>query len=430
MKIKNSLLLELPLPFKKYNGGYLVEIQALNGLKCWSDNFAKVTVCAPIEYDTHSNNSSIVWADPSELLAVRNIVLEPLPVGYHPLEYIKHRKTVYKKMLSLINTHEYLCFSNIGGIGAWGNIGADIAKAHKRDYALWFDWVVDQMPKKNSSSFLGKIKNFLDGKYSTYKTHEVIGNSALGLFHGKTVYDAYAPYCKNSQLVHDVHLNEGDAITDDQLDKKLKAINERSNIKIGYLGRTHEMKAPNDWIKVVSQVCRKLGNERVDATWYGDGPLLEKSRLDVSSKNLNDIIKFKGFISDKKAILDFLQDIDIFLFCHVTPESPRCLIEALISGSPIVGYYSAYATDLVGDRGGALLSEMHNTDALVESICALANDRKRLNCLIKKASLNKSIYNDKAVFQHRSDLIKTYLNNSNFKSTTDQLLTESVSKLM
>ena len=152
MTKKTSLLLDLPLPFKKSNDGYLVELQALNGLKCWSDNFDKVTVCAPVEDEPNPDHSSIVWADPRELLASRNIVLEPLPIGYHPREYMTHKKAVYEKFRTLIDNHQYLCFSNIGGIGSWGNFGVDIANEKNREYALWFDWVLDQMPAKKRVS--------------------------------------------------------------------------------------------------------------------------------------------------------------------------------------------------------------------------------------------------------------------------------------
>lgn len=410
MSKKTSLLLELPLPFKRASEGFFVEVQALNGLKCWSENFEKITVCAPVEDEFNpSSSSSIVWADPSELLATRNITLQPLPMGYHPRDFIKHKKAVYDKFLELIDEHEYLCFSNIGGMGAWGNFGVEIANKKSRKYALWFDWVLDQMPSEKSKSILGHIKKNIDGKYAKYKTYQAIHNCDLGLFHGKTVYDAYAPHCKNPQLVHDIHLGVNDAITDKRLNEKLESVEKRTNIKIGYLGRAHPMKAPEDWIEIVDKVSAQLGKERVEAVWLGDGPLLEKSRDAVEARNLKEVVKFSGFVSDRKAILDFLQDLDIFLFCHVTPESPRCLIEALISGTPIIGYESAYAADLVGDRGGAILSNLKDKATLVDYICTLANERKQLVTMIHQASQSRHVYNDRAVFKHRSDLIKTYL---------------------
>ena len=216
MEKQKSLLLDLSLPFKKSKDVYLVELQALNGLKCWSDHFDKITVCAPVEGVFSSSDSSIVWADPSQLIASRNIVLEPLPMGYHPFYFIKHKKSIYEKYSILVDSHDYLCFSNIGGIGSWGNFGVDIANKKKRQFALWFDWVLDQMPRDTNKSILRNIKNLVDVRYAKYKTYNAIRSSGLGLFHGKTVYDAYAPYCKNPQLVHDIHLKESDAISENQ----------------------------------------------------------------------------------------------------------------------------------------------------------------------------------------------------------------------
>lgn len=407
MAVESSLLLDLPIPFKQSGDGYLVEVQALNGLRCWSDNFERITVCAPVVHDF--SDSSIVWCDPKELLHSRNIKIEPLPMGYHPIDFIKYKKYVYKKLSLLVDNHNYLCFSNIGGIGSWGNLGVDIANRQGRKYALWFDWVLDQMPAKKNQSFVAGLKNIFDERYSKFKTYQAIRNCSLGLFHGKTVYNAYAPYCKVPQLVHDIHLSESDAISDKQLNKKLKSVSNRNDIKIGYVGRAHPMKAPEDWIEIVCQVCKQLGNDRVNATWFGDGPLLDSSRQLVEAKGLTDVVKFKGFASNRNEILNFLQEIDVFLFCHVTPESPRCLIEALISGTPIVGYKSDYATDLVGDRGGAIFAEIGDINQLSDSICILANNRNYLSSLIHQASQNKSIYSDRVVFEHRSALIKSFL---------------------
>jgi hypothetical protein len=51
-------------------------------------------------------------------------------------------------------------------------------------------------------------------------------------------------------------------------------------------------------------------------------------------------------------LLAELRRAHVFVFTHVTPESPRCLLEALVSGSPIVGYKSAFAEEVTTGRGG------------------------------------------------------------------------------
>ena len=48
-------------------------------------------------------------------------------------------------------------------------------------------------------------------------------------------------------------------------------------------------------------------------------------------------ITFLGGL-DHDQLLRELKARDVFVFCHKIPESPRCLIEALQCGVPIVGY--------------------------------------------------------------------------------------------
>ncbi len=406
-----GFLLELPIPFRKSaEGKLLVESQALNGLRCWSDHFHRVTVCAPVIPEKYAACKSLMqWVDPSSLLAERNIKLEPLPWGYHPLDYLRYRKSVREKLLTLINSHRYLCFSNLGYLGAWGNIAADVARELNRDYSLWFDWVIHEMPKPKSNSLTKQLLQFIARHNSKYQTYKAIRGCSLGLFHGKTVYDAYAPLCREPHVVHDIHMSKQDALSDDELVNKLVSVQSRKDLRIGYLGRVHPMKAPDEWIEVINQVNQRLGVGRVQATWLGNGPLLDASIEKVKEAGLLNTINFAGFVSDREAIRNFLMQIDIFLFCHITPESPRCLIESLILGTPLVGYESAYARDLVGDRGGAMFSNIHDVNGLADHLCKLVDDRDKLSRLIKEAAASRSLYNDATVFEHRSHLIKTYL---------------------
>ena len=156
-------------------------------------------------------------------------------------------------------------------------------------------------------------------------------------------------------------------------------------------------------------VAKSIGPARLQATWLGDGPLLESARELVRELGLESAVQFRGFVADRAEILSFLRAQDVFAFCHVTPESPRCLIEALISGLPIVGYDSSYARELVEGRGGALLSAIGDPVALASNLIGLAEEPVALERLTWQAAGNRGIYNDEAVFRHRSDLIKRYL---------------------
>ena len=109
-----------------------------------------------------------------------------------------------------------------------------------------------------------------------------------------------------------------------------------------------------------------------------------------------------------RAVLAALRAAHLFLFCHQTPESPRCLIEALVSGCPIVGYDSAFPRDLVSTHQGRLRAAgrrrraRRDCDAPRRGPAALAD-------LIRRAAADGAPFEDVAVFRHRSALIKAHL---------------------
>jgi len=405
----SSLLLEIGVPFRRSPSGLLVEAQALNGMRLWARHFDHVTVCANELPANMADGSTIVWADPAALLAEGRVSFEPLPWGYHPREHFRHRAEVRRRFDALVESHQFLCFSNLGAFGAWGNFAAAAACRQQRPYSLWFDWVLHAMAVNEGASLKQRLKHNVFARIIEYQTTKFIRACALGLFHGQTVYEAYAPLCRQPELVHDVHVHPEDAISDDDLAAKTAAQLARTTLKIGYVGRVHPMKAPLQWIDAVGQAVQALGPDRVSATWLGDGPLLETARERVRERGLEQSIHFAGFVSDRAELLTFLREQDLLLFCHVTPESPRCLLESLISGTPLVGYESAYARELVGQRGGALLSALGEPGALAANLIRLADDRQQLRALTLAAATGRALYNDEAVFAHRSELIKRYL---------------------
>ncbi len=145
------------------------------------------------------------------------------------------------------------------------------------------------------------------------------------------------------------------------------------------------------------------------ASWMGDGQMLEPMRARVRSAGLEGRVSLPGFTADRQAVLRAFRDAQVFLFCHKTPESPRNLIEALISASPIVGYGGAYARDLISARGGGVLVAPDDVAAAAGAVAALAADRPRLADLIARAARDGAPYDDESVFRHRSNLIRQHL---------------------
>ncbi len=229
----------------------------------------------------------------------------------------------------------------------------------------------------------------------------VISKSALGLFHGMDCYEVYSPYCSNPQLVHDIHLNSSDQISDAEIDARLR----RSGpILIAYAGRAHLDKGINDWIDALSLAVTEKINFR--AVWFGGGDELEKARKRVRDENLSVCIEFYGPTKSHKELIEKLRLFDLFMYCHKTKESPRCLVEALMCGLPLVGYDSPYSRDLIKMNGGGILTPIDRPELLAESIRQLS---KRREALTKCAQSDGKQFDAETVFRHRSDLMKAII---------------------
>jgi glycosyltransferase involved in cell wall biosynthesis len=124
---------------------------------------------------------------------------------------------------------------------------------------------------------------------------------------------------------------------------------------------------------------------------------------------VDDRVHFGGFVDDRALILETMRSHHVFLFCHKTPESPRCLVEALVSGCPIVGYGSPYPAGLVAEHGGGSFVPLNDWEKLAALVIDLNADRGRLSTLIRAAARSGQLFDEETLFQHRSDLIKQHL---------------------
>ena len=110
-----------------------------------------------------------------------------------------------------------------------------------------------------------------------------------------------------------------------------------------------------------------------------------------------------------RTIFEAFRSAHVLAFCHKTPESPRCLIESLISATPIVGYEGAFARDLISGHGGGIMVPGQDPVRLARELAALAADRARLGELIARAAQDGAPFSDEAVFHHRSEVIRANL---------------------
>jgi len=405
------MLLVLPVPFRVQKDRLLFERQACNGLQQWGKHFDTLTIAAPVVPESLPHIiETMTWQKATHVEGGDRIHFVPLPWAYKYADFVRSYRDTRKLLATLISDCQYLQFAPTGLIGDWALVAALEATQQSRSYCVHLErvsHVVNKEENKNAR-LKHKIKANVTAPFMKRYHHRVIRDADLALLHGADCQSAYAHMCRNSHVIHNIHTKPTDCIDTTALNKKIENVQTAKELVICYAGRASPIKAPFDWIRAIGQ-ARNMG-ARVRATWLGTGPLLEEMKKRVHEMGWDDCIHLPGFIADRTQLLATLRQAHAMLFTHVTPESPRCLIEALVCGTPIVGYDLAYPRDLVNGLGGGLLVPVKGWAKLGNVLAHLYHTRSEIIHLIRQASKNGARFNDEAVFRERSELIKTYLN--------------------
>jgi glycosyltransferase involved in cell wall biosynthesis len=206
--------------------------------------------------------------------------------------------------------------------------------------------------------------------------------------------------------VENIHHTDEDRIAPERLAQKVTDAG-AAPLRVVYAGRATAMKGPLDWIEVIADVVHK--GVDLHADWLGDGELLDDMKAHAVSLGVADRVTFHGFVADRAVVLNALREAHVLLFCHKTDESPRILIEALHSGTPLVGYADPFARGLVEENQAGRLSARSDKSALTSAMVQLATNRPMLQDLISAAAASAKHLTREEVFKHRSEIIKTEL---------------------
>lgn len=401
------MCLILPVPFRRDAAGELwAELQACSGFRLWAKHFDPLTVCAPtISADHAASASSFVWRKLSDVDLPESIRFVPLPWGYAPADHLRTMHSVKRILRPLIENSRYLQFA-IGGctFGDWAAVGARLARKTRRAYAAHTDWVAHLVARDRIRGWgiLGAWDR-LHWRAMRIAERRVVRGASLGLFHGADCYDYFRNNCRNPHLIHNVHVSASELPSELEVAAKCSRVRDRQPLRIVYAGRMVPMKGPDHWLATLAEL-RDLGVP-FEATWLGDGPLHEPMQAEVVRLGLGDCVQLPGFVRERERVLQSLRAADALLFCHLTPESPRVLIEALNQATPILGYDSPYPADLTL-HGGGRLTPRGNPQALAAMVAKLDRDRQALATLIRDAANAGKGLTDELVFVHRAELIK------------------------
>ena len=129
--------------------------------------------------------------------------------------------------------------------------------------------------------------------------------------------------------------------------------------RIGYIGQIIERKKVDHMLDTFDQLWSH--NQNLELIIVGDGDKLglmqERAKKLASAEN----IKFLGFRNDR---LELLSSFDLFVMTSSDEGIPRCLMEAMAMGTPVVAYNIPGVGQLIRHEKTGLLAQYGDREAL------------------------------------------------------------------
>lgn len=387
--------------------GLEMDLDFYNSLKIYLEQFDSFAVACPVRI------SDIKGSGLESCISMKDLPwgpdrfkFIPLPTTYNPIEFLRLLPQVRRQLQTEIKSAQHLLFTPYSLIGDWPTVAIRQAVKLGRPYTIEADGVHgDLMRKRHISHIPWKrwIKQKIVFPAFDLSYQYCLSHSSLAVFQGQDVYNAYARFCVNPhKLNHHIPVYAGDHISAKGLQEKVREILAGGPIKICYAGRAIDMKGPLEWIETLHELAKS--GIKFEATWLGDGPMLEEMRKKAVALDIPGIT-FVGFVSERETVLRELKKAHIFLFCHNTLESARILGEAVACGAPLVGFETAYPADLVAEHGGGAFSEMGNVKALADLVQDLDSDREKLAELVTSAARSGQDFDRDAALLKRVELV-------------------------
>lgn len=398
-----KLLLVIPPVLIDTPEGVFVDQHFGNNLRSYLGSFEEVTVACPTWSSVLTNLvplSSIRGSERCRILI--------LPEPYREDRYLRHRRRVGRLLRTSIESADYLLISPHAALD-WSTLATRIALRMGRDYNMEGDWNLQNVVRSQLSKMPwgpNRIRKTIWHLFHQRTYLDSMRKSRLSLLQGAAVFDAYQKVAPNPHKVLNVQVTETDRIADDLFAAKLARVRSNAPLRILYTGRAIAMKGPDDWQKALHWALGKGLN--ATATWYGEGELLEPLRRSAVDRGISNCVDYPGNV-DREEAFNKMREADLFLFCHLTDESPRCLTEALAAAAPIVGYASLFSCDLVAEHGGGVFVNLHDWQALGQLLITLDQDRDRLSTLIEQARDSSMLYDRERAIEERIALMRLHL---------------------
>lgn len=167
-----------------------------------------------------------------------------------------------------------------------------------------------------------------------------------------------------------VDISEIDAMH--EIADEIKIWKNDGNFIFGYIGQL----IPRKGLPVLLNAFAKLDIPKKKLAILGEGNQranLEKITIQLG---INEHVNFFGFRENR---IVFLKGFDVFVLPSRLEGIPRCLMEAMASGVPVISTNIPGCRDLVDDGKTGLLFNLDSTDSLLECLIKILNEKTRLS---------------------------------------------------
>lgn len=402
--MRGRLLLVIPPVFQFASSGKPeLDEHFANNLRAYLQSFDHVTVACP---PTPLGAGGTIAVD--DLEDHERTTILPLPTPYREDRYFRHRGSMIDLFKAEIEKADYLLFSPHSAFD-WSTLAAKLAASMGRSYDMEADWDLENVWGFQIRSMpfgFNKLRKHIWLRLQMRDYRHCLRHSSLALLQGQDVYEAYKDLAPNPRKVLNVQITKADLIPLSTLQKKLEEVRRGDALSIVYVGRAIPMKGPLDWLNGLEEIVRQ--GVPIKAAWYGGGDMLRELRAECERRGLSGSVQFAGPVSREEA-LAAVRQAHLFLFCHKTLESPRCVVEALANATPIVGFDSGYVRDLVASSGGGAFAPIGDHRALSTLVRALDRDRAGLATLMEQARSSAGSLDREEAIRQRIELIRTYV---------------------
>ncbi len=149
--------------------------------------------------------------------------------------------------------------------------------------------------------------------------------------------------------------------------EEIISLKKEGNVVIGYIGRL----IPDKGLAVLFEAVARYGQPNWHLAIVGEGEYMKDLKLLARDLDIENQVTFYGFRRDRISIL---KGFDVFVLPSRSEGTPRCVMESMAAGVPVVVTDIPGCRYLVDGESTGLLFQLDDTAQLAQAITRIVSD--------------------------------------------------------